>query len=436
MLLSLLLLLLPSASLAARYAVLSISAPSITNATTTDTQAFENAALFSTFGTVVAVTGTPVYRFVPIQRAFQLIDGCLPFTPTSAPGPGPWIAIIARGNCMFYTKAYNAAVAGASALVVVDNVVSTTPILMYATTTTPSQAAAIPSVSLTYTAASQLVTFMEKHVNSTLSIALGASVSDSSLDQTNDVNYVFMNNLVVGVIVIAGISMCVMMAFYVRTRRMAQVLRMQNGIHTEAQQRAVREALDRLPTRVFHRADVEDPDDLPVCAVCLEEHDDDDVLRVLPCKHEMHKVCLDPWLAERATCPLCKRSILDADADEREVAAIRESSVDVTPGAAAAAAATEHPAAAPHVASSDTAMLHGAVDGDGSGHGYHSSGESAASEQGGAQGEAPVPALAAAPTLGAAVVVEIPDSGMAANPLPAPSTASTPRQSVGSETGA
>lgn len=38
-----------------------------------------------------------------------------------------------------------------------------------------------------------------------------------------------------------------------------------------------------------------------------------DELRVLPCKHEFHKGCGDPWLREHHTCPLCKADILDAE---------------------------------------------------------------------------------------------------------------------------
>ncbi|KAM9544858.1 RING finger protein 215 isoform 5-T5 [Salvelinus alpinus] len=46
------------------------------------------------------------------------------------------------------------------------------------------------------------------------------------------------------------------------------------------------------------------------CAVCLEQFNNNQCLRVLPCLHEFHRDCVDPWLLLQHTCPLCKRSIL------------------------------------------------------------------------------------------------------------------------------
>ncbi|MEQ2171822.1 hypothetical protein GOODEAATRI_014575, partial [Goodea atripinnis] len=46
------------------------------------------------------------------------------------------------------------------------------------------------------------------------------------------------------------------------------------------------------------------------CAVCLEPFNNNQCLRVLPCLHEYHRECIDPWLLLQHTCPLCKRSIL------------------------------------------------------------------------------------------------------------------------------
>nr|XP_015815741.2 RING finger protein 215 isoform X2 [Nothobranchius furzeri] len=48
------------------------------------------------------------------------------------------------------------------------------------------------------------------------------------------------------------------------------------------------------------------------CAVCLEPFSNNQCLRVLPCLHEYHRDCVDPWLLLQHTCPLCKRSILSS----------------------------------------------------------------------------------------------------------------------------
>ncbi|XP_031697018.1 E3 ubiquitin-protein ligase RNF130-like [Anarrhichthys ocellatus] len=54
-----------------------------------------------------------------------------------------------------------------------------------------------------------------------------------------------------------------------------------------------------------------DPD-FTHCAVCIEAYQLNDVVRILPCKHVFHKLCVDPWLNEHCTCPMCKLNILKA----------------------------------------------------------------------------------------------------------------------------
>lgn len=48
-----------------------------------------------------------------------------------------------------------------------------------------------------------------------------------------------------------------------------------------------------------------------VCAICLCEYKDGEMLRLLPdCKHYFHVTCVDAWLKLNASCPVCRNSPL------------------------------------------------------------------------------------------------------------------------------
>ncbi|KAG0252719.1 hypothetical protein BG011_006839 [Mortierella polycephala] len=47
-----------------------------------------------------------------------------------------------------------------------------------------------------------------------------------------------------------------------------------------------------------------------MCAVCLGEYEVGDQVRTLPCHHQYHLECIDPWLLTVASfCPICKRDV-------------------------------------------------------------------------------------------------------------------------------
>eukprot|EP00658_Telonema_sp_P-2_P013648 TRINITY_DN1516_c0_g1_i9.p1 TRINITY_DN1516_c0_g1~~TRINITY_DN1516_c0_g1_i9.p1 ORF type:complete len:272 (-),score=37.19 TRINITY_DN1516_c0_g1_i9:371-1186(-) len=70
--------------------------------------------------------------------------------------------------------------------------------------------------------------------------------------------------------------------------------------------------LSILPTRVVavKDTDVDEDDEKRTCMICLCEKEVAETLRTLPCLHDFHKDCVDEWLLQNATCPVCKLDIL------------------------------------------------------------------------------------------------------------------------------
>ncbi|XP_038008752.1 RING finger protein 215 isoform X1 [Motacilla alba alba] len=74
----------------------------------------------------------------------------------------------------------------------------------------------------------------------------------------------------------------------------------------------IRRRLLALKTRRYHpgKPPRSRACEIDSCAVCLDQFHKSQWLRVLPCSHEFHRDCVDPWLLLQQTCPLCKRNIL------------------------------------------------------------------------------------------------------------------------------
>lgn len=69
---------------------------------------------------------------------------------------------------------------------------------------------------------------------------------------------------------------------------------------------AAKKALAKIPLKTIKDADAE----MECCAVCIEPYKVSDVVRILPCLHQFHRSCIDPWLLDQRTCPMCKMDIL------------------------------------------------------------------------------------------------------------------------------
>ncbi|XP_062208646.1 RING-H2 finger protein ATL66-like [Phragmites australis] len=70
-----------------------------------------------------------------------------------------------------------------------------------------------------------------------------------------------------------------------------------------------------LPVRLYRPSGAGADDAAQCCSICLGEFAEGEKVKTLPrCGHGFHPECVDVWLRARASCPLCRASLLAAAA--------------------------------------------------------------------------------------------------------------------------
>jgi len=73
-------------------------------------------------------------------------------------------------------------------------------------------------------------------------------------------------------------------------------------------QESVADKIKKLPTYKF----VPGPDpqaEPPICLICQCQFLVDEEIKKLPCNHDYHVTCVDPWLTDNDSCPLCTQKV-------------------------------------------------------------------------------------------------------------------------------
>lgn len=241
------------------------------------------------------VKGLVLLPSLPQDR--QACDPNVRFPPV--PPNTPWVALVASGNCTFREKIRNVANLNASA-VVIYNVGSSSA--NDTITMSHPGTGSIVAIMIPEPKGREIMALLEQHIVITLHITIGTRNLQKYVSRTS---VVFVS---ISFIILMIISLAWLVFYYIQRFRYANA-------RNRNQRRlgdAAKKAISKLQVRTIKKGDEETESDFDNCAVCIEGYRPNDVVRILPCRHVFHKHCVDPWLQEHRTCPMCKMNILKA----------------------------------------------------------------------------------------------------------------------------
>ena len=51
------------------------------------------------------------------------------------------------------------------------------------------------------------------------------------------------------------------------------------------------------------------PESNEICSICLQIFSENEILSQLPCQHKFHNSCINSWLNNNQSCPLCRAAL-------------------------------------------------------------------------------------------------------------------------------
>lgn len=218
------------------------------------------------------------------------IDACFPLRNRSGESGGESssrFVLIARGLCSFERKVRNAQDAGFAAAIIYDDQEKNSLFSMIGDST----GIHMHAVFVSKMAGETLKRFSQGED--------GECCIGSSMDETAGTVLVIS---FVSLVVIISVLAAFLFARNCRLLRHAANHTRPTTIN--------RQAVELLPSFTFKGAYVNSKRISDTCAICLEDYKDGENLRVLPCLHEFHLMCVDSWLTKWGTfCPVCKHDM-------------------------------------------------------------------------------------------------------------------------------
>ncbi|NWU65377.1 RNF13 ligase, partial [Pterocles burchelli] len=222
-------------------------------------------------------------------------NACEPIAPPPLKdnSSGAFIVLIRRLDCNFDVKVLNAQRAGYKAAIV-HNVDSDDLISMGSNDIEILKKIDIPSVFIGETSANSLKEEFTYEKGGHVVL-----IPEFSLP---------LEYYLIPFLIIVGICLILIVIF--------MITKFVQDRHRARRNRLRKDQLKKLPVHKFKKGKWIILYEYDVCAICLDEYEDGDKLRILPCSHAYHCKCVDPWLTKtKKTCPVCKQKVVPSQGD-------------------------------------------------------------------------------------------------------------------------
>ncbi|XP_043830392.1 E3 ubiquitin-protein ligase RNF128 isoform X1 [Dromiciops gliroides] len=236
------------------------------------------------------------------------LNACSPHTNFTVPAAGvPWLALIQRGGgCTFADKINLAFDRGATGAVIYNFAGTRNDVFPMS----HPGAGDIVSIMIGNLKGTKILQSIQRGIQVTMVIEVGKKHGP----WMNHYSIFFVS---VSFFIVTAATVGYFIFYSARRLRNA---RAQNRKQRQLKADAKR-AIGKLQLRALKHGDKETGPDGDSCAVCIEIFRPNDIVRILTCNHLFHKTCIDPWLLEHRTCPMCKCDILKALGVEADVEA-------------------------------------------------------------------------------------------------------------------
>ncbi|XP_045199698.2 E3 ubiquitin-protein ligase RNF13-like isoform X3 [Mercenaria mercenaria] len=234
---------------------------------------------------------------IPDKGITGYIYNVHPFNACRPVDPPPdnssvWIALIARDNCSFVEKIRNVQ-RWSVAAIVYNHHDDNTLTRMHGVATDIK----IPSVFIGW---SDGIALSRNYCYNCTSVEPGKGAYQVTID-TDERPYYINPVFFVLFATVVGLCLTIMIVFL--------VVKWCRDFRRKRRSRLSSKHLKKIPVKKFKKGDEYD-----VCAICLDDYEEGEKLRLLPCSHVYHTKCIDPWLTKnKRSCPICKRKVIPGD---------------------------------------------------------------------------------------------------------------------------